>query len=155
MLHCKQSKQELSTSQSFSWSDGSYLSVVVEAFQYVPSPVSVLGVLGEPVHVEQTLHCFWSQQVVSVCRLEDEDNVLVRHTTVSIVIYIVIYCSTMCRFVLSFQIFIEGLGMNKEWIYLCCSNTYCYAFWRVNIEDIRLAGTQNTQIELLNKTSGR
>lgn len=50
-----------------------YLSVVIEALQYVPSPVSVLGVLSESVHVEQTFHCFWSQQVVPVCRLEDNE----------------------------------------------------------------------------------
>lgn len=57
-----------------SWSVVSclYLSVLIEALQYVPSPVSVLGVLSESVHVEQTFHRFWSQQVVSVCRLEDQ-----------------------------------------------------------------------------------
>lgn len=48
-----------------------YLSVVVEALQYVPAPVSVLVVLGESVHVEEGFHCFWSQQVVSVCGLEE------------------------------------------------------------------------------------
>lgn len=49
-----------------------YLSVVIEALQDVPSPVPVFGVLGKSIHIEQTLHCFWSQQVVSVCRLEDK-----------------------------------------------------------------------------------
>lgn len=48
-----------------------YLSVVIEALQYIPPPVPVLGVLGESVHVEETFHCLWSQQVVSVCRLEE------------------------------------------------------------------------------------
>lgn len=38
-----------------------YLCVLVEALQDVPPPVSVLGVLGESVHVEQALHGFWSQ----------------------------------------------------------------------------------------------
>ncbi len=53
-----------------------YLSVVIEALQYVPSPVSVLGVLRESVHVKQTLHSFWSQQVVSVRRLEDKGELV-------------------------------------------------------------------------------
>lgn len=51
-----------------------YLSVVIEALQYIPPPVSVLGVLGESVHVEETFHCLWSQQVVSVCRLEKKNT---------------------------------------------------------------------------------
>lgn len=49
-----------------------YLSVVIEALQDVPSPVSIFVVLRESVHVEQAFHCFWSQKVVSVCRLEDK-----------------------------------------------------------------------------------
>lgn len=38
----------------------SHLGVVVEALQYVPAPVSVLGVLGESVHVEEAFHRLWS-----------------------------------------------------------------------------------------------
>lgn len=48
-----------------------YLSVLVEALQYFPSPVSVLGVLGESVHIEETFDRLWSEQVVSVRGLEE------------------------------------------------------------------------------------
>lgn len=48
--------------------------MLVEALQDVPAPVSVLGVLGEPEHVEQTLHRLRSQQVVSVSRLEERQT---------------------------------------------------------------------------------
>jgi len=43
--------------------------VLVETLQDVPAPVPVFAVIGESVHVEQTLYCLWSQQVVSVSRL--------------------------------------------------------------------------------------
>lgn len=47
-----------------------YLSVLIETLQDLPPPVSVLGVLGESVQVEQAFHSLWSQQVMPVCRLE-------------------------------------------------------------------------------------
>lgn len=43
--------------------------VLVETLQNVPAPVPVFAVIGESVHVEQTLYSLWSQQVVSVGRL--------------------------------------------------------------------------------------
>lgn len=51
-----------------------YLGVLIEVLQYFPSPVSVLGVLSESVHVEQTFYRLWSQKVVSVCRLEEKNH---------------------------------------------------------------------------------
>lgn len=52
------------------WFSCLYLCVLIETLQHVPSPVSVLGIFGESVHVEETFHSFWSQQVVSVRRLK-------------------------------------------------------------------------------------
>lgn len=46
--------------------------VSVEALQNVPAPVSVFSFLSESVQVEQTLHCLWSQEIVSVCRLREK-----------------------------------------------------------------------------------
>lgn len=47
-----------------------YLSVFLKTLQDVPSPVSILAVLSESVEVEKAFYSFWSQEVVSVCRLE-------------------------------------------------------------------------------------
>lgn len=42
----------------------------IETLQDVPSPVLILAVLSESVQVEKAFYSFWSQEVVSVCRLE-------------------------------------------------------------------------------------
>jgi len=45
------------------------LGVLVETLQDLPAPVAVLGVLGDAVQVEETLHRLRAQEVVSVSRL--------------------------------------------------------------------------------------
>lgn len=45
------------------------LGVLVKVLENLPTPGLVLVVLGEPVQVEETLHCLWSQEVVSICKL--------------------------------------------------------------------------------------
>lgn len=54
-----------------------YLSVFIETLQDVPAPVPVLALLSEPVQVEQAFYSFWSQQVVSVCRLKHKNTLSV------------------------------------------------------------------------------
>lgn len=62
------------------WVSILYLSVFIETLQDVPAPVSVLGVPSESVQVEKAFHSFWSQEVVSVRRLEHNTHT---HTTIS------------------------------------------------------------------------
>lgn len=74
--------RSMDTSIGTAWTD---LGVFVEVLEDLKAPVLVHGVLGQPVQVEQTLHCFWTQEVVSVCKLhrkdqQDMSTIQCRHT---------------------------------------------------------------------------
>lgn len=47
------------------------LGVLLKVLENLIAPVLVLGVFGEPVQVEETLHRLWSQEVMSVCKLSE------------------------------------------------------------------------------------
>lgn len=62
--------KKINQTNQLTWVRSLYLGVFIKTLQDVPSPVSILGFLCESVQVEKAFYRFWSQEVVSVCRLE-------------------------------------------------------------------------------------
>lgn len=46
--------------------------VLVEGLENFPTPFLILCVVGESVEIEERLHCFWPEEVVSIQRLHTE-----------------------------------------------------------------------------------